>query len=215
MKNNNSFYVISGVLAAAIVALFILHFTSRSNGKGTSNNDFTAVNDSSVTLPVAYVRIDSLLINYNYAKDMNESLIRKQEASRATLTQKERQLQSAAEEFERKLRNNAFLSQERAQQEQQRIMNMQQDYQQTAERLTQEYALEQQKLNLELEDTIKVRLQEYNINKGYQLIFSNTGSDNLLYADDKYDITQEVIVFLNGKYGPTTSTSSSTTTPKK
>lgn len=219
MKNNNSFYIISGVLAAAILALFILHFTSRSNGNGPSRKDFSAANDSSVTLPVAYVRVDSLLLNYNYAKDMNEALMRKEESSRATLTQKERGLQAAAQEFERKARNNAFLSQERAQQEQQRIMNMQQDYEQTAQRLSQEFALEQQKLNIELEDTIKVRLVEYNKNKGYQIIYSNTGSDNILFADDKYDITREVIDFLNGRYGPTTSSSTTnrtdTTTTKK
>lgn len=209
MKNNNSFYIISGVLAAAIITLFILHFTSRSNTNGTSRKDFSINNDSSITLPVAYVRVDSLLINYNYAKDMNEALMRKEESSRATLTQKERNLQAAAKEFDRKLRNNAFLSQERAQQEQQRLVNMQQDYEQTAQRLSQEFALEQQKLNIELEDTIKVRLVEFNKDKGYQIIYSNTGSDNILYANDKYDITKEVIDFLNKKYGP--STSSSTT----
>lgn len=212
MKNNNSFYIISGILGAAIIALFILQFASNSNGKGASSHNFIVSNDSSATLPVAYVRIDSLLINYNYAKDMNEALMRKEESSRATLNQKERQFQAAAQEFQRKVQNNAFLNQERYDQEQRRIMNMQQDYQQTAERLTQEFALEQQKLNIELEDTIKVRLVEFNKNKGYQIIYSNTGSDNILYADDKYDITKEVIDFLNAKYGPATSASTATTT---
>lgn len=205
MKNNNSFYIVSGVLAAAIIALFILHFSSHPVGNGNANKSFMAASDSCVSLPVAYVRIDSLLINYNFAKDMNEALMRKEESARATLNQKERQLQTAAQEFQRKVQNNAFLNQERYNTEQQRILNMQQDYQQTAERLTQEFALEQQKLNIELEDTIKVRLKEYNANKGYQIIYSNTGSDNILFADDKYDITKEVIDYLNAKYGPATS----------
>lgn len=55
--------------------------------------------------------------------------------------------------------------------------------------------LEQQKLNLQLADTIKVNLVEFNKNKNYEIIFSNTASDNILYADEKYDITQEVIRF--------------------
>lgn len=204
MKQNNLFYIVSGVLAAAIIALFVLHFTSKP-GNNHSRNITANLNDSIVTLPIAYVNVDSLLVNYNFAKDMNEALMRKEESSRATLNQKERQLQAAAQEFQRKVQNNAFLNQERYDQEQQRIVKMQQDYQQTAERLAQEFALEQQKLNIELSDTVKVRINEYNKNRGYQLILSNTGSDNVLYADDKYDITPEVIEYLNSKYGPATS----------
>lgn len=208
MKQNNLFYIVSGVLAAAIIALFILHFSSKPGNNNGDRNVTAILNDSTVTLPIAYVNVDSLLVNYNFAKDMNEALMRKEESSRATLTQKERQLQAAAQEFQRKVQNNAFLNQERYDQEQQRVMKMQQDYQQTAERLAQEFALEQQKLNIELSDTVKARINEYNRNRNYQLILSNTGSDNVLYADDKYDITQEVIEFLNSKYGPATAATS-------
>ncbi|HMM16862.1 MAG TPA: OmpH family outer membrane protein, partial [Petrimonas sp.] len=206
MKKNNA-YIFGAILAVAILILYILHFTSAPGKSGARKGDFiTKMNDSSVTLPVAYVNVDSLLMNYNFAKDLNEALMRTEESSRASLTQKERQLNAAAQEFQRKLQNNAFLSQERAEQEQQRILKMQQEYQQMAERLSQEFALEQQKLNMELSDTVKVRLVEFNKDKGYQIIYSNTGSDNILFADDKYDITQEVTEFLNKKYGPTTST---------
>ena len=216
MKKNNA-YIFGAILAVAILILYILHFTSAPGKSGARKGDFiTKMNDSSVTLPVAYVNVDSLLMNYNFAKDLNEALMRTEESSRASLTQKERQLNAAAQEFQRKLQNNAFLSQERAEQEQQRILKMQQEYQQMAERLSQEFALEQQKLYMELSDTVKVRLVEFNKDKGYQIIYSNTGSDNILFADDKYDITQEVTEFLNKKYGPTTSTGNpgaSTKTP--
>lgn len=207
MKNNNA-YILGAILAVAILILYVLHFTSAPGKSGARKGDLiTKMNDSSVTLPVAYVNVDSLLMNYNFAKDLNEALMRTEESSRASLTQKERQLNAAAQEFQRKLQNNAFLSQERAEQEQQRILKMQQEYQQMAERLGQEFALEQQKLNMELSDTVKVRLVEFNKDKGYQIIYSNTGSDNILFADDKYDITKEVTEFLNKKYGPATSTS--------
>lgn len=206
MKNNNA-YILGAILAVAILILYVLHFTSAPGKSGARKGDLiTKMNDSSVTLPVAYVNVDSLLMNYNFAKDLNEALMRTEESSRASLTQKERQLNAAAQEFQRKLQNNAFLSQERAEQEQQRILRMQQEYQQMAERLGQEFALEQQKLNMELSDTVKVRLVEFNKDKGYQIIYSNTGSDNILFADDKYDITKEVTEFLNKKYGPATST---------
>jgi outer membrane protein len=208
MKNTYS-YVIGGIIAVAVVVLYILFFTSRTSINSDKNGAVFNLSDSTVTLPIAYVNIDSLLSNYNFAKDLNEALIRKEESSRATLNQKQREMQTAAEEFERKRQNNAFLSQDRAQQEYDRIMRMQQEYEQTANRLSQEFALEQQKLNFQMEDTIKVRLEEFNKNKKYEIIFSNRGTGTILYSDKKYDITKEVVDFLNKKYGPATAASSS------
>ncbi|MDD3787078.1 MAG: OmpH family outer membrane protein [Petrimonas sp.] len=202
MKNSTS-YIIGGVLAVALIVLYILFFTSRhssSNGQQAG----VSLSDSTVNLPVAYVDVDSLLTNYNFSKDLNEALMRKEESSRATLNQKQNQLNAAAQEFQRKLQNNAFLSQERAEQEQQRILKMQQEYQQMAERISMEFQQEQLKLNAQLYDTIKVRLEEYNAIKNYEIIYSNTRGDNLLYAKKKYDITPDVIEFLNKKYGPAT-----------
>lgn len=204
MKNPTP-YVVSGVLAIALIVLYILHFTSKSSVNGSASNDLSLLlNDSSITLPIAYVNVDSLLINYNFAKDLNESLLRKEESTRATLNQRQNQINAAAQDFDRKLRNNAFLSQERAQQEQERIMQMNQEYQQLAERLTQEFMLEQEKLNIQMEDTIKARLIEYNKNKHYEIIFSNRTTSTVLYANDKYDITADVVEFLNNMYGPVT-----------
>lgn len=205
-----------GVLAVAIIILYILHFSSNSGKSTTSKSQIaTLINDSSITLPIAYVNIDSLLINYNFAKDLNEALMRTEENSRASLNQKERQLNSAAQEFQRKLQNNAFLSQERAEQEQQRIMRMQQEYQELAERLAHEFAIEQEKLNIEMEDTIKAQLKNYNSERNFQLILSNRGTSNILLGNVKYDITKEVTDFLNKKYGPTTGTAKSDSSDKK
>ncbi len=202
---NFTHYIVSGVLAVAVIVLFILHFTSKSSPGDTTKRELSVLlNDSSITLPVAYVNVDSLLMNYNFAKDLNESLLRKEESTRATLNQRQNEINSAAQEFDRKLRNNAFLSQERAQQEQERILKMNQEYQQLAERLTQELLLEQEKLNIQMEDTIKVRMVEYNRDKNYEIIFSNRTTSNILYAHDKYDITDDVVEFLNSKYGPAT-----------
>lgn len=204
---NSTHYIISGVLAVALLILFILHFTSKPARSETKGKELSVLlNDSSFTLPIAYVNVDSLLINYNFAKDLNESLLRREESTRATLNQRQNQISTAAQEFERKLRNNAFLSQERAQQEQERILKMDQEYQQLAERLTQEFMIEQEKLNIQMEDTIKARMVEYNRSRNYEIIFSNRTTSTVLYANDKYDITNDVVEYLNSKYGPATGT---------
>lgn len=79
---------------------------------------------------------------------------------------------------------------------------MDQEYQQLAERLTQEFMLEQEKMNIQMEDTIKARMKEFNLDKNYEIIFSNRTTSTILFADKKYDITRDVIDFLNGKYAP-------------
>lgn len=197
MKNS---YIISAILALALIVLYVLHFTSSKSASENEKNIAEMMNDSTITLPIAYVNVDSLLLNYNFAKDLNEALMRKEESSRATLNQKESQLRAAQQEFQRKYQNNAFLSQQRAEQEAQRIQKMAQNFEKMAQQLSGEFALEQQKLNIQLADTVRAQLRMYNATKSYQLILSNTSSDNILYADDKYDITGEVIDYLNKRY---------------
>ena len=51
-----------------------------------------------------------------------------------------------------------------------------------------------------LRDSIKAVLKKYNKTGGYSLIFSNTGFDNLLYADSAYNITKEIVDGLNARY---------------
>ncbi|MFA6863936.1 MAG: OmpH family outer membrane protein [Dysgonamonadaceae bacterium] len=204
MKNN---YVISGILAVALILLYILHFTSKTNNPRDQVRYEFAPGDSSIAFPIAYINVDSLLINYNLAKDLREALMRIEESSRASLTQKERQVQTAAQEFQRKIENNAFLTQKRAEEEQRRIQKMGDEYQRMAQQLSNELGLEQEKVHFQLSDSVSSALKDFNKNKNYEVILSNTASDNILFAHPKYDITDEVIIFLNKRYGPTTATS--------
>ena len=196
MKNIN--YIINGVLAVAVVILFVMQFSDK---KGTRNVRPVASGENLTgTLPVAYVNVDSLLENYNYAKDLNEIILKKSENSRASVNQKATSLRSEMQEFQRKIENNAFLTRERAEQEQQRLLQKQQELQELDARLSQELMNEQQKLNEQLRDTVVAQLKVFNKDKGYQIIYSNTLGDNILLANDIYDITAEVLDYLNKNY---------------
>jgi outer membrane protein len=205
--NNSKLYIISGVFAVALIVLYILHFTTRPSTKEMARGSFsTMLNDSSVTLPIAFVNVDSLLMNYHFAADLREILMRKEESILATVNQREREFNNAYTEFERRRQNNAFLSQERFEQEAQRLQRMQQDAQQAIERLTDEFQREQMRMNIEMEDSIRVRIAEFNTIRGYEIIFSNRGTGTILHANEKYDITKEVTDFLNNRYIPALAT---------
>lgn len=196
MKNLSLY--LNGVLAIAVIALFVIVFTKK--GDGGVATPFTKEQIKSGKLPIAYINVDSLLSNYQFAKEANESLIRKQEDSRLDINTKARQLQTEMGEFQRKLEANAFLSRERAEQEQARLVRRQQELQELDGKLSQQLMQVQQKMSEQLRDTINAFLKVYNKDGKYQLILSNTSSDNVLFAEKGYDITPEITKLLNERF---------------
>jgi len=192
--------IINAVLAIAVIILFWLVLGTKSN---TTAKQLTTSKNTVTTgkLPIAYINVDSLLLHYQFAKDANESLTKRQEDSRLTINTRARQLQTEMGEFQRKLENNAFLSRERAEQEQLRLQNKQRELQELDGKLSQQLLQVQQKMSEELRDTINKFLKEYNKDNKYEIIISNTSNDNILYADKAYDITAEVTKLLNERCG--------------
>jgi len=198
MKNIS--LIFNAVLLIAVIVLFVLVF--RLNKIHSVDGEMYGPDSTlSVHLPVAYVNVDSLLLSYQFAIESNEALMKKQEDSRLDFNVKARQLQNEMAEFQRKLENNAFLSRERAEQEQNRLIRKEQDLQQLNNKLSQELIDLQQKVSEQLRDSINSYLTEYNKVKKFELIFSNTSNDNLLISNQRYDITKEVTDALNSRYG--------------
>lgn len=191
-------YAIEAVLVVAVIILFVLQFTG-----STKNAGSTAVVGSDVSsdgkMPIAFIDIDSLMSNYTYSIDLNEQMAKKVENSQANLTEKTRKFQSELAEFQRKVETGSFLSRERAESEQQRLIKRQEDLRVLEAELSQELGQEQFRMHEELRNTIIQQLREYNKDKGYQLVYGKI-NDNILYADDAYNITAAVIDFLNRQY---------------
>lgn len=192
-------YILNGFLALAMVLMFAQCTENKTN---ESSNAAPAAVGGPVNMKIAYVEIDSLLTKYRFWNDLNEMMIQKEENIRTTLNEKAKELDKEMREFQRKLENNGFASRERAEQENMRIAQKQRDLQQLQEKLTSELQTENQKNNLQLRDSINSFLKIYNKDKGYSLIISNTGFDNLLYADQAFNITSEIVEGLNARYTP-------------
>ena len=66
---------------------------------------------------------------------------------------------------------------------------------------TQESILrEQNEINKKLYAVIIAFLKEYNKEKGYNLILSTTLGGTVFYAEDGFDITQDILKQLNAQY---------------
>ena len=153
-------------------------------------------------LKIAYVEVDSLMTQYNFAKDYSVTLQKKSNNARNTLNQKGNALQAAMANFQQKLNNNGFQSREQAASQQAAIQRQQNDLQELQARLENELASETAKFNEALRDSLQNFLKAYNKDKKFDLILSKAG-DNILMADKKFDITQDVINGLNKRYKPT------------
>jgi outer membrane protein len=196
MKNTN--YIISGILAIAIIILFILQCT----GRKCENKDAEALSGDSlsVQLPLAYVNADSLLTQFNFYTRLIGDYENKLSKQHNVLNQKAQNFQNEVVEFQQKAQNNAFLTRERYEQEQTRLARKQNDLEQEAARADQELALELKIIQQQISDTLSVAMKEFNKPQKYQLIFTRSGNNNILYATESYDITREVIGFLNMRY---------------
>ena len=190
-------YLLNGLAALALIVLFA-QCAGKSENQSANKSSSQAAGLSG--MKIAFVEVDTLLAKYNFCIDLNEAMVKKSENVRLTLNQKAAELEKQKREFQTKYENNAYLSQERAQQEYNRIAKQEQDLQALSNKLQSELMSENEKNSLQLRDSINAFLKEYNKDKKYSMIFSNTGFDNLLYADDVYNITQEILDGLNARY---------------
>ena len=185
------------ILSALTIALT----ASCNNASSKMDDQPVAGNASGEGMKIAYVEVDSLMTQYDFAKDYSVTLQKKSNNARNTLTQKGNALQAAVNNFQQKLNNNGFQSREQAASVQAAIERQQRDLQELQGRLEGELASETAKFNEALRDSLQNFLKAYNNDKHYDLILSKAG-DNILMADKKYDITVDVINGLNKRYKP-------------
>ena len=156
--------------------------------------------ESPSVFPVAYVNVDSLLLGYDFAKKLNEVLLKKEEKSRKELANAQMKLQKDYEAFQKKYQAGGFLTEATLQSEQANLYKQDQELQLLDKKLTQELMIEQQKMNKQLRDTVAAFFKVYNADKRFKLILSNADYDNVLFADEALNITNDVIEQLNLRY---------------
>jgi outer membrane protein len=128
---------------------------------------------------------------------MSEELIQEEEKSRLSLNQKAAALQKEMEEFNSKIQHNAFLTQDRMVSEQNRLVRKQKDLQELGIKMEQELLVKQQKMTEKLNTVIDSVINKYNEEAGFDFILTNTGKDNILFGNEKYNITSSVLEILN------------------
>jgi len=183
-----------------IIALGVMATLTACNNKPAETEEIAEVAEVEVTgLKVAYVEVDSLMTQYDFCKDYNLLLNQKGENAQKTLAEKQRALQNHANQLQKKYESNGFTTRDELERAQNQLAREQQDLQELEARLMNELASEQQKLTMEMRDSIQAFLKTYNKAKKFDYILSRSG-DNILLANPKFDITRDVVTGLNKRY---------------
>lgn len=198
-------------MAAAIFTFTQCNTGSKENKAETPATETTAATDTTATevkeekpsLKIAYVEYETLMTKYAFAVDINKEMMRKEKNITNTIEGKGKSLQAEQAEFTRKYQNNVFATPERAQEEYDRIAKQEQDIIKLQQNLIAEYEKEQIAKNKAMRDSITNFIKEYNATKGYDFILTRVG-DEILYANEAYDITEEIVEGLNQRYKGTT-----------
>ena len=199
-QNKNNYYLTMKkfftFMAFAATTVFFAACGAKNEEETTKE---TAQQEETVGLKIAYVELDTLMSQYQLYKDYSEVLTRKGNNIQKTLAQKQRALENHAASVQKKYESNEFTTRDELERAQASIQKEQNDLAELADRLQGEFAMEQARINEEARDSIQSFLKRYNNTKKYDYVMIKAG-DNLLIANPKYNITNDIVKGLNKRY---------------
>ena len=194
MKNFST--ILGAISFVGVIILFVMHFNqapaTEQSSVGVSTN---------ADAKIVYVNTDSLLSEkFLLYKELSEKFMKTQEARITDLNIKAKALDQEAQEWQRKVQNNGFLTEQRALEARDKIIQKQQELQNLQQELNDKSVLEETEMSMQVFGEVTAFLKEYNKEKGYSIILATTMPGSVLYAEPGFDITSEVLEGLNARY---------------
>ncbi|MCZ2222061.1 MAG: OmpH family outer membrane protein [Chitinophagales bacterium] len=194
MKNFTT--VLSIILAIAVGVLFYFQFSDKKGKNNLSQQNNSINNATEGSFKIAYFEMDSIENQYEYLKDVRNSLRSLEQKKGNELNQLRNAGHAKIMEYQK--RSNTMTEQEIAQANQE-IMKLDEDLKAQEQIKSQELQDESIKKIQEVKKTIEDFLKEYNKDKNYSYILSSS-SDIIYLKDTAYDITKDLIKGLNEAY---------------
>ncbi|HNU77817.1 MAG: OmpH family outer membrane protein [Prolixibacteraceae bacterium] len=187
--------IVAILLFLAIAVLYVLHFTGK--GAGEADSDEGEKTEIQNSLKIAYIKADSLILNYDLAQDLHDEFTKKQEAFTSEFGSKRSAFEKEATEFQQKLQRGGFLTEQRAIQERDRLVNKEQEIARLDQELSSKLAELQQSNNEQLIDSLISFLKIFNMEKKFDYILNGT---DVLVGPEAFNITAEVLQQMNSRY---------------
>lgn len=201
MQQRALIFSLLGIQTILIVfLLFKVMGTSDEKNLDAETPGSTAIEEdstASIALRVAYINNDTLIAGYAYQQELRESLENQARLLDADLQKRTKVFEENYTLLEQEAPN---MSPEELQYAQADLMQRQQELIQYRDARAQELAEEEARLTNELLDDLNAVLKELKKEQGIDFIFSLSPTSSLLMANDRYDMTQQVVSRLNENY---------------
>ena len=148
-------------------------------------------------LKIRYIDEDSIMANYNLAKDINEAMLRRQNQFDAAQKQRGNEISKFGNAMQQKYQNNQYLTEEAFNADQAKLQKMQADAENYLAGLQQSIQNELNQSQIQWLDSIDNFMKDYAKKKGFDMVLRKSAT---LFIDEKYDVTNEVIEGLNKRY---------------
>lgn len=187
--------IVTVVLFIAVVVLYILHFAGEKNTQFFSGEP--AVSERSEGLRIAYIKSDSLILNYDLSEVLHDEFMKKQEAYTQEYGTKRQSFEREAAEFQQKLQRGGFLTEQRAIQERDRLLGREQEIMKLDQDLSTRLAEMQAANNKQIIDSLLNYLKIFNETRKYDYILN---AADVLIGPESDNITSEVLQAMNARY---------------
>ncbi len=192
MKNISLFLNI-----ALLIAVILLYVDRFSGNKKTSSSDVK--NDSAANTKIAYIRLDSLMNNYDFYNDLKTEFMEKQKNHEGNLSTKSKALERRMMEYQDKTEK-GLVTRAQAQKLAEEIQLEQQNLLAMRDRLQMDLAQEEQAMSKRISDSIAIFVKDFNKDKKYDYILNFAPGATMFFATETANITDAVIKSLNKRY---------------
>lgn len=195
-KNQKIFSFISVLSLIGVIVVIVLFIFK---GNNISNDTSSTPIIQNGELRIAYVDTDSIMLQYEYAKDLEQGLKSYQKQLESSYEGQLRKLQTDFENYQ-KTGDKLTLTEQRRKEED--LMKRQQELPEVQQRMMSQLQERQVEDNKKLLNSVYAFIKDYNSkNKKFNIILSKSYvSSSVLYADQGLDITKEIIKGLNQEY---------------
>ncbi len=182
---------------ALFAALVMMMSATSCNDKPAAEAPKSAGGTAMENLKIRYIDEDSIMANYNLAKDINEAMLRRQNQFDAAQKQRGNEISKFGNAMQQKYQNNQYLTEEAFNADQAKLQKMQAEAENYLAGLQQSIQNELNQSQMQLLDSIDNFMKDYAKKKGFDMVLRKSAT---LYIDEKYDVTEEVVEGLNKRY---------------
>ena len=187
------------ILFVLLAILYIIQFSKsgRTENLPTPEKEFSIQPTNEGSLNIAFVNSDTVSKYYEFAKKIQKTLTTKRSEAEGQIKSKYFAYESLVQEFEKA---SPIMGDREKMEKAQKIRLLEQEIMQVEQQLSEQVSREE----LELTQSYIVKTNDYmqEIGKtlGYDYVMSYRVGGAMLYANERHDITTEIIKLLNERY---------------